>query len=110
MQAAVRGVRCEVVRWVSDEPQPGWVEARLVDASGRQWTFFDKPPLFDAGDDLTPDTDYPVEAVMACTVVDVGVGADGQQLVTISTSSPWRLESQEGRDEFQVTQDQLVDV
>jgi hypothetical protein len=32
----VPAVRCQLVRWIDDEPQPGWVEARLADVNGRE--------------------------------------------------------------------------
>jgi hypothetical protein len=98
-------VRCEVVRWVSDEPQPGWVEARLTDARGRRWAVFDKPPVFAGGELLTADAHYPVDAHLGCEVIGSGVGADGVELVRILLLGS---ESVEGQTEFEVTQDQLT--
>jgi hypothetical protein len=45
-------VRWHTIRWVSEEPQPGWVEVRMTDAFGREWIFLDKPAIF--GGDAEP--------------------------------------------------------
>jgi hypothetical protein len=41
-------VRCEIIRWVADEPQPGMVEAQIIDVDGHVWRFVDKAPIFSA--------------------------------------------------------------
>lgn len=60
-------LRCQIVRWVSDEPQPGWVEAQVVDAGGRVWSFFDKPPIF-SNKVLGPGSGF-VPGAMRCRVL-----------------------------------------
>jgi hypothetical protein len=102
-------VRCQAVRWVSDEPQPGWVEIHLVDADGAVWSLFDKPPVFGADDRLTPDATYPVEVELDCEIVSRQVDANGPDLVITSTRRPWGVETETGRDEFQVAPSQLMD-
>ena len=54
---------------VSDEPQPGWVEANVVDAFGAVRRFFDKPPIFTA-DTITADTPFPVAAALRVRILD----------------------------------------
>lgn len=102
-------LRCQVVRWVSDEPQPGWVEARFTDAHGHQWTFFDKPPIFENGAELTPAASYPQEAGLACEVTGSQIWTDGREILSISTRTPWSIESEEGQSEFHVSRDQFID-
>ncbi|WP_171075354.1 hypothetical protein [Nonomuraea basaltis] len=102
-------LRCQVVRWVSDEPQPGWVEARFTDAHGRRWTFFDKPPIFENEAELTPEASYPQEAGLACVVTGTQIWTDGREILSISTRTPWSIESEEGQTEFHVSRDQLID-
>jgi hypothetical protein len=96
-------LRCEAVRWVDDEPQPGLVEVRFADAHQQQWAFVDKWPVF-TGDDLTPDSDYPLEVGILCDILTTDNTAD---TVTISVT-PWGLESLDGRVEFEVRADQLI--
>ncbi len=102
-------VRCEVVRWVSDEPQPGWVEVRVTDVHGRQWTIFDKPSIFDCEGRIAPDASYPLDAGLACAVIEMVTWPDGREVLIVSTSTPWAVESEEGRTEFHVGRDQLID-
>ena len=103
-------VRCQAVRWVSDEPQPGWVEVQLIDADGAVWSLFDKPPVFDADDRLTPDAAYPLEVELDCEIVCRQADASGRDLITISTQRPWSVETETGRDQFRVALSQLVGV
>ncbi|MEH0473468.1 hypothetical protein ACN6K4_006524 [Streptomyces hayashii] len=96
-------LRCEAVRWVDDEPQPGLVEVRFTDAHHQQRAFIDKWPVF-SGDDLTPDSRYPVEVGVLCDILTTGSTSD---TVRISVT-PWGLESLEGETEFEVRADQLT--
>lgn len=96
-----------VVRWVSDEPQPGWVEAKFIDAAGETWTFFDKPPIFEAPGTvpLTASTDYPVEVAMPVIVHSSRPGEDGR-IVTVSL--PWGSAYDSAQDRFEVHARDLI--
>ncbi|MET8751361.1 hypothetical protein ABZW32_14870 [Streptomyces sp. NPDC004667] len=94
-------LRCKAVRWVDDEPQPGLVEIRFTDAHQQQWAFVDKWPIF-TGEDLTPDSAYPVEVGILCDILNTATDT-----LTISVA-PWGLESLDGRVEFEVRSDQLT--
>ncbi|MFE7413067.1 hypothetical protein [Streptomyces laurentii] len=99
-------LRCEAVRWVDDEPQPGLVEVRFTDAHQRQRAFIDKWPVF-TGDDLTPDSRYPVEVGILCDILTADGTTDPLDTVTVSVA-PWGIESLEGLVEFEVRADQLT--
>ena len=58
----------DIVRWLGDDPQPGWIEAELVDAEGRRWTLHDKPPIFTT-EAVGPSTSYPIRGAARCDVV-----------------------------------------
>jgi hypothetical protein len=62
-------VRVHAVRWVSDDPQPGIVECRLVDADGVTHVLVDKSAIFDADDRLRSDAKYPIDLKLECRVV-----------------------------------------
>lgn len=96
------------VRWVSDEPFPGWVEVRLTDAHGVAWSLFDKPHVFDDEGRLRGNTAYPVEVRVACEVVGRGRLADGTEVLTVSTRLPWGIEAADGRTEFLVDVHQVI--
>jgi hypothetical protein len=71
-------LRCVAVRWVSDEPPPGWVEVLLTDADGRTWQFFDKPPIFDATGSLTSSSSFPAPVAMRVRVIEEAEPADSK--------------------------------
>lgn len=63
-------VQARAVRWVDDEPFAGWVEVHLSLADGTIARLFDKPPVFTAGDHLTPNAIYPMVVALDCLVTD----------------------------------------
>ena len=86
------GVACSVVRWIADEPQPGLVEAELVDAAGRRWIFVDKAPVFcDA--DVSAASAWPMEGTIRCQVLSTDVDEHAHEVVIIDTAKPDGLDS-----------------
>jgi hypothetical protein len=63
-------LRCSAIRWVGDEPQPGWVEVHIALADGSIASVFDKPPVLDDGDRLHAGAAYPIELQLACDVLE----------------------------------------
>jgi hypothetical protein len=92
---------CQAVRWVSDEPFPGWVEVVFTDADGRERRFFDKPPIFDspATEPITKESPFPVAAALRVTVV-----GDGDPAVMETRD----VDSDEGESHFRVPASTLV--
>lgn len=95
-------VRCDVVRWVADSPQPGWVEAHLTDANGRRWLFFDKPPIFGAGIDRS--SKFPVPASIRCEVLSDG---EDREEAVVEIRLLDGVEAQDGTARFLVPADQI---
>jgi hypothetical protein len=85
-------VACQVVRWVADKPQPGLVEAQLMDSEGRSWSFIDKEPVFCSEGDVRAAR-LPTAATIRCRIIGRDILADGQVVVTIDTASPDGLDS-----------------
>lgn len=100
-------VRVEIVRYVSPD-NPGWVELRLLDASGVEHRFIEKVPVISL-EDLTPDTPYPRPGVIACAVVARRREPGGREVVTVDTEAPWGVESTEGLARFEVLATQLAE-
>jgi hypothetical protein len=98
----MESVRCDVVRWVADNPRPGWVEAHLTDAKGRRWLFFEKPPVFGTG--LDRSSHFPVPAAIPCEVVSDG-GELEAGLVEIRLLDG--VQAQDGTVRFLVRADQV---
>jgi hypothetical protein len=97
-------LRCEAVRWVSDDPIPGWLEVTFTDTDGHLWSVFDKPPIFGSSVDLDRDSPFPVAVELDCEILAV----DGD-VVTISTLTPSGVSTEDGRSEFAVFAWQLIE-
>ncbi len=64
-------VRVEIVRY-TDDHQPGFVECRLTDVTGRVWSFEEKVPVV-TDDYLDAGSRYPCVGSVGCAVL----GRDG---------------------------------
>jgi hypothetical protein len=90
----VAEVECEIVRWVAAEPQPGLVEAVLIDMDGKRWSFIQKDVYFTT-EPVLPSSAFPIAGAFPCEVVSVG--EDG--VVTVDTGD---FESEDGVSQLRV--------
>jgi hypothetical protein len=97
-------VRCRVVRWVGDDPQPGLVEVVLRDVHGEAWTFADKAPVFDTAGLLHAEANYPIPVLVACLVRDWKYDMHGRRKAVIDLS-PWGINTEQT---FEVAPGQLT--
>lgn len=101
-------IRGEIVRWVDDEPQPGIVEFQLTDTAQKTWSFIRKFYDFTT-EEVAPDSSYPREGYIACSIVSRGLNETGREVVLIDTTAPFRgRASEEGPSRFNVFFEQLV--
>jgi hypothetical protein len=96
----------EIVRYVSDEPQPGLVECVLVDALGNQHSFVEKSPVVSC-ENLLAVSIYPRSCIIACLIEEEWIDESARNLVRIDTSRPWGVESIDGATVFVVLSSQL---
>ena len=90
-------LKCQAVRWVNDEPIPGWIEVVMTDSEGREWRFFDKSVMFGSSNEpITSKTLFPVETGVIVAIIENG------DPVTVSTA-PAGIESEEGETLFRVS-------
>jgi hypothetical protein len=95
----------EIVRF-TDSHQPGWVECVLRDASGREWTIFEKVPVVsDASLDAT--SIYPQQGEVACELVRQWTDEQGRRRCIIDTERPWGIAADNGETRFEVFIDQI---
>ena len=64
-------------RWISDQPQPGWVELDFVDAQGRLWTVADKSAVFSSSI-WDSESGTPMDVGIDCHIV--GESEDGLEV------------------------------
>jgi hypothetical protein len=100
-ELAVQIVRCV------DDSFPGWVDCEFVDAAGNLHTLRDKIPIFTT-EDLDATSQYPQPGVAACEVIEQWQDNQGRELLRISTTHPFGIESLEGFTEFVVQSTQLT--
>jgi hypothetical protein len=103
------GISVTIVRYISDEPQPGIVECKLEDAHGRHWSFVEKTSIVSA-EPLDAGTSYPQKGVVAAEIVGRTVDAAGREIIRVDTERPWQVESVDGVTQFEVLAESLVDL
>ena len=101
------GIDVEILRYAED-CQPGWVECRFIDASGKEHRFLEKAPVVSASH-LHAGSSYPQAGILGCTVLGRRLDDDGHQVVTVDTERPWGIESTAGRSQFDVRPEQLLE-
>lgn len=104
----MKALRVQIERF-TDPDVPGWVECRLIDASGRSHLFVEKVPVV-SDEDLDASSSYPQEGVIGCVIVGLREDGDGGQIVISDTEKPWGVESTEGLSRFEVRSDQIVEI
>jgi hypothetical protein len=102
------GIRVELTRYISDEPQPGIVQCEFSDAHARRWSFVDKTAIFSA-EHLDFLTAYPQPGVIACEIIRRTQDERGRDLMLVDTERPWGVESIEGIMRFEVLASSLVE-
>jgi hypothetical protein len=102
------GVKVTIVRYISDDPQPGIIELQLEDAHGRRWSFVEKTAIV-SKKFLDDETSYPQQGVIACEVVQRSLDTSGREVIRIDTQKPWYVESVEGVTQFDVSSDLLTE-
>jgi len=106
---AVLGIKVKILRYISDDPQPGIVECQLEDANGNRWLFVEKTAIVSAAH-LDAKTSYPQPGIIACEVVRRGRDSAGREVIRINTERPWLVESVDGSTEFDVLDGMLADL
>ena len=94
-------LKVSIAQWLSDEPQPGWVVVRFSDASGREWTLEDKPPIFTARSFVAAD--LPIDGVVKCVVRALRLDSQARDVATIQSS----VGAPDGTSTFDVFREQL---
>jgi hypothetical protein len=97
----------KISRYV-DAAFPGWVECRMVDATGHEHLFVDKVPVVTIVG-LSETSHYPQPGFIACIVIGRNTRDDGSQRVRIDTERPWGVETTVGRTQFEVLPEQLCE-
>jgi len=85
---------------------PGWVECVLVDSEECSHRFVEKAPVVSTAN-LSLDSAFPQPGHIACVLEYEWIDQRGRQLVRVSTTNPWGIESTTGNTIFTVVRDQI---
>jgi|SRR5215471_15285010 len=96
----------QIVRFVSDYPQPGIVACEFVDVDGRRHTLIDKWPMC-SSKLLDAHSVYPQPATIRCEELARWQDTAGQEVVQVTLDRPDGIDSTEGLSEFVVLSTQL---
>ena len=99
-------IEIEITRFVDDH-WPGFVECALIDAHGRKHLFIEKVPVVTLSD-LDSNSIYPTAGILGCELVK-GSTEPRTDIISVSTTNPWGIESTQGLFDFDVRPDQLVE-
>jgi hypothetical protein len=97
------GIKVSIVRYISDDPQPGIVECQFQDAYGRRWSFIEKTAVVSI-EQLDAHCLYPKKGVTSCKIVQRFLDAAGREVIRVNT-----VESVEGVTQFDVLPELLVE-
>ncbi|MGO1076179.1 hypothetical protein [Inquilinus sp. CA228] len=99
-------IRVQIIRWVDDH-QPGFVECRFTDRSGRDWMIIEKLPIVSDAQ-LDQNSSYPQQGSIPCTVVSRIRDQSGREVAEVDIAAPVFVEAVDGETLFQVFVDDLI--
>lgn len=101
------GIKCRITSFISDD-QPGFIECKFHDAWNEEHTFHEKAPVI-TNEHIDSESPYPLNGNIGCTVLDSWEDNRGRSIVSVSTETPWGIESVEGVTKFDVLRDQIIE-
>jgi hypothetical protein len=101
-------IKIKITKFISDD-QPGFVECSFFDALNKEHIVQDKVPIV-TEKFLDADSIYPQDGVIACEIVNEWKDTDGRKIFKVNTSKPWGVDTMDGLTEFDVLEEQLVEL
>jgi hypothetical protein len=104
----LKAIRIKIIKFISDD-QPGFIECIFYDAMNKKHVVQEKIPVItERCSDA--NSNYPQGGVIACEIVKESRDLNGNKIVTIDTSRPWGVDSIEGLSQFDVLEEQLIEL
>ena len=85
------------------------VECFFIDAWNKRHDFLEKIPVV-TQENLDKDTKYPINGEITCKIIKFWQDVDDRELVSIDTSIPFGIESNEGITQFDLLKTQLIQI
>lgn len=104
----MKAIKSKIISFISND-QPGFVECKFVDAWNKEHTIHDKVPVV-TEKYLDEKSEYPQDGVVGCEIIKQWKDQDGRTIFTVTTQKPWHIDTLEGLSEFDVLEEQLVEI
>ena len=104
----MRAIKIKIVSFISND-QPGFVECSFFDAWKKEHRVQEKIPVV-TEKDLDENSDYPQDGIIACEIIKIWTDKYNRKLYTVSTEKPWDIETLEGLNEFDLLEEQLIEI
>ncbi len=99
-------LKVTITRFISKD-NPYFIECRFMDVLGKEHIIHEKVPVI-THEELDEHSTYPRPGFIACEIMEQYTVAGGSEVVMISTSRPWSVETTEGKTIFEVDFGQMV--
>lgn len=104
-------VKVSVDAWLDAESFPGVVECHFVDAWGAKHVFQEKyPVVLGAHSTDICGVDLPLTGWIACEIMQRVTDGQGRVWVRVTTAKPWGIASIAGIYEFDVLNEELIEL
>lgn len=101
-------LKIKITKFISDD-QPGFVECSFFDALNKEHIVQDKVPIV-TEKFLDANSEYPQDGIIACEIVNEWQDTSGRKILKVNTSKPWDVDTINGLTEFDVLEEQLVEL
>ena len=100
-------IKIKIVKYLSDDPQPGIVSCILIDSDGKDWYFIEKTAIVNS-DNIDSSWKYPIDGYIRGIVIDQIKTNTGDLIYIIDTKNPDGVESVDGNSVFKINHSQLL--
>jgi hypothetical protein len=104
----MKAIKIRITSFISDD-QPGLVECKLNDVYNKEHIIREKVPVVTLID-LDANSKYPQDGVIACEIIKQWVDKGERTILTVTTVKPWAVETIEGLSEFDIFEEQLIEI
>jgi hypothetical protein len=102
------GLKITIRKFISDD-QPGFVECSFFDALHNEHIVQEKVPIV-TEKQLDANSNYPQDGIIACEIIGERQDTNGRKIYKVNTSKPWGVDTINGLTEFDVLEEQVIEL
>ncbi len=104
----MKAIKIQIISFISDD-QPGFVECAFTDAWEYEHKVQEKTPIV-TKKYLDAFSEYPQDGFIACEITKNWIDKNERVIFTVTTEKPWAVETIDGLTEFDILEEQLIDI